>query len=473
MISKTYHLPQTRKTVLKVFFYILLGSFMIYFIRQPIANFLYYSFILILFFRSCTNAKVMWFALFFAILANIFMMFRKWGGDIIFLTPTVGVEWSSFFAIVGFIKYTYFHKNHIYVKKNYISRFYKLFVFYIIFLLLWSLIWGYQFNNIIFIFHALSSFLIFGFVPVLFTYKELLRFNKVIFIISISISIIAIIDITTGKLATKLLFFGTGTGKIIEDDDLIRILGGIYISLYSLIIALYYLINKKHNFSTRFLWIVIFFSILFIINSGTRGWMLTTAFILVTFLLYYSNRLVTSPINSILPMFILIIGIFILPWSVQRNIKSSFERFSTLEYVAEGDMTAGGTAGRWTERGPIVMQRFDESPLFGFGYSKVTFNYFDQHVGNHMLLLIGGIVGMAIVIITLFSIVFFLFKTELKGKGIGFGVIAIGLLGTAIIHSTSRMEYSYIMKANTAFFISLLFNHVNAWFNQNHTKRNK
>ena len=49
----------------------------------------------------------------------------------------------------------------------------------------------------------------------------------------------------------------------------------------------------------------------------------------------------------------------------------------TLEKMGKGDLALGGTLSRLTERGPKVMSKFYESPVFGFGFAGLGSAGFD------------------------------------------------------------------------------------------------
>ncbi len=187
--------------------------------------------------------------------------------------------------------------------------------------------------------------------------------------------------------------------------------------------------------------------------------MLISAFLL----LYISKRAISARI-IIGALIITLLGLVVFPGNIKQNLRGSFDRFSTVKYIAEGDLTAGGTASRWDVRGPKVLAEFRESPVFGYGFSKVTSNSFDPHVGNHTILLMGGIVGISVLLITIVKIIMFLFLLEKSGKPFfGLFIFGLGLLSIAIIHSTNMIAISFVkMPINSAFVIALIFNFINA-----------
>ncbi len=356
------------------------------------------------------------------------------------------------------------NRSRMALMKNYLRPFYSIFVLYIFFLIIWGFIWGYDIKQITFILSYASSFLLFFTLPRVLNVKLFNHFNAIIFLFSILLTVTSFFDIMTGGLFRSLISFGSdrlaGTAF---DEGLIRQTGGILLSLYSMVFGLYYLVNRENYFKRNYLGFVVLFSWLFILNSATRGWMIASIFLLFSFFILYGFKSLKTP-KIIVPLvaILLVVGL-LLPAKVTQNLDAAFDRLSTVEAVAEGDMTAGGTASRWDVRGPRVLTRFNESPIFGFGYSKVTSAYFDGHVGNHSLLLVGGYVGFAILYSTFLFIVLFFFRLNYFKVAPGFYIFSVALLCILIIHSTSRNMISFLLPTDTAFFIGLLFNYANAY----------
>jgi hypothetical protein len=95
--------------------------------------------------------------------------------------------------------------------------------------------------------------------------------------------------------------------------------------------------------------------------------------------------------------FFLII-IFISP-QIGNQVEVASKRLATIGDLARGDLTAGGTLSRLTERGPRVMEGFKNSTIIlGAGYSDLYFEYADGHVGFQNILLHSGVIGFFIFI---------------------------------------------------------------------------
>lgn len=216
----------------------------------------------------------------------------------------------------------------------------------------------------------------------------------------------------------------------------------------------------------------IFSSMFFVISSATRGEMAASAFSLLSIIIVYYHKFLRS---ALILSLALIIAYILLPQRVVINMNLAFQRFMTIESIAQGDLTANNTAIRFTERGPRVLAQYYNSPIFGFGYSKITDRYYDEHVGNHSMLLIGGIIGLYILTLTLYLLINWIYRIQNSFNYLeeakGFIVLIFGIIAIFIIHSTSRDMMSYYIPFNSAFLITIYLSIPNAFLNQEIKKR--
>ena len=447
--------------VVKFILLILIGAFFIYRLNSPLANFIFYSFIFYRFIYS--NNIIFWTAFLFILLNSPWGLFYyrpyEW---YISLTPTVGISYLAMIGVVFMIKAHFFLKKNKFVLKDYFSSFYKPLGIFIIFLIIWSFAFGHSVVSIFNIIQYGTPFLLFFIVPILFNSFELLNFNKIIFLFSLFHFGGSAIEIIMPGSFMPMLFFGPPPTGISYSDDLIRFVGGITIHFYAMSIGLYYVTNKIKYFKNWYLWLVILLSYIFIINSATRGWMISSSFLIFGYFIYNAFKINISIRTIVSFIIIIIILALFIPNSFIRNIDAAFTRLETVEAIAAGDVTADGSLSRLTERGPRVLSKFSESPIFGFGYSKISAEYFDGHVGNHNLLLMGGVIGFAIIWLTILFVVFYFFRLDVRFPSNGFFVFGLSIIAIMIIHSSSRSMVSYYMPADSAFLIALLFNHINA-----------
>lgn len=439
------------------------GAFLIYKLKSPISNFLFYTYVFYSFIAS--KKVVFWASALFIIVNSPWALFYYVPYEWYFnLTPTVGISFVSIVGIILLIKALYQSKWKGNLLIDNLKSFYYPIGFFIMFLLLWSFAFGNDVISVFNIIQYLPALIIFYILPRLLKNEELLNFNKLIFLFSLVHFSGSLIEIVRPGSFLPIIYFGPPEG-IEYGDNLIRFVGGITIHLYTMFIGLYYLSKRVVPYKKWYLWLVIIISYIFILNSATRGWMIASTFLLSGYFLYSFIRERVTFISFARLCIILIVLVTILPGSFKTNIFAAYDRLETVEAITEGDFSARGTLSRLTERGPHVLTKFSESPVFGFGYSKITAKYFDGHVGNHSLLLMGGVVGLAIIWGTILSLVWYFFRKDIQYPNHGFFVFGLALLTIMIIHSSSRSMVSYYMPADAAFLIGLIFNHFNSDFN--------
>ncbi|PLX05851.1 MAG: hypothetical protein C0594_06700, partial [Marinilabiliales bacterium] len=103
--------------------------------------------------------------------------------------------------------------------------------------------------------------------------------------------------------------------------------------------------------------------------------------------------------------------------------------------------------------------------------SKITYRYYDNHVGNHDLLLVGGVLGLLIVWLSVFSIIAFIFRLEKNGYGKSIFVFGIAIITMMLIHTTSRNMVSFLMPVDSAFLLALILSNVNSFSIKTNIKR--
>ncbi len=167
------------------------------------------------------------------------------------------------------------------------------------------------------------------------------------------------------------------------------------IVLFTYFGAFFFLSHKKKFFNPLLLYAVIAANFSSVFLSATRGWTISLSFLLIMSTIFVlrvsAKRLVRIGLIAIIFVF----GAQSLP-IIGVQIQNSIRRMLTLEKLAEGDASAGGTLVRLTERGPRVLKKWEESPLTGWGFSNGFMDYNDFHVGNHNILLHGGIIGFVL-----------------------------------------------------------------------------
>jgi hypothetical protein len=204
-------------------------------------------------------------------------------------------------------------------------------------------------------------------------------------------------------------------------------------------------------FKKNFLAMVFMISYLSVLITGTRGWILGFSLVFLTFLIVRKTN-----IKTVLGIGVIGLALLLAVPVLSRQLDLSLNRVSTLEQLAEGDITAGGTLQRLDERGPRVMNKFSDHPVFGHGFSNEYYNYQDGHVGNQTLLLSSGIFGYLVFLMFWIRILSVCYKCSTRIHKSAYLLLA-AFGGLFIIHSSSRILFNYLMGVETAMGLSLFF----------------
>ncbi|MDX9929672.1 MAG: hypothetical protein RBS37_07455 [Bacteroidales bacterium] len=449
--------------VATIIVFILLGSVLVYGLNIRTTGTVFFSMVIAYYLTARDN--VQGFVLVFILILNPWGLFYyrpyEW---FIPLTSTVGLSYKTMLVLTILAREFYLKRFVRGKLPDNFRTYYLPVAFYLIFLLSLGMVFGYNSKSLYETFTSLPVWLLFFIIPRKFNMQELLRFNKIVFLFAIVHHFVSVVDILTSGVITNTLIFGReASTAALWGDELIRLTGGIGIAFYSVITGLYYIASKNKNFNPWYLWLVILFSLFYIMNSGTRGWIIAMGVLLILFAFFFSGAIFSRKSVLVGVIAVAFAGWLILPAPVKTNIGRSFTRLTTVESIAEGDLSAGGTAGRWTVRGPRVLTRFNESPVVGFGFSRVSSDYYDGHVGNHVLLLMGGVTGLTLVWGTMLIIIFRIYMIDRsRNQAKGLFVFGLGLVAIMVIHSTSRVMVAFRMPSDSAFIIALMLNHVNA-----------
>lgn len=218
----------------------------------------------------------------------------------------------------------------------------------------------------------------------------------------------------------------------VDPDGFVRSVEGIFVSLIALIGSMFLLANEPRN---RYYQIIAVLSFLSIWITATRGWMLASLIIVLPYLLKL-NRKQFASIAFMVTLFILLITQVDF---IDRQFSKSVERLSTIEYLFEGDRTAGGTLVRLTTRHQKVWSQFLERPVFGWGYSENFHRNSDPHVGNQNLLMQIGVFGFLFLIIFLSYFVLRMIKLQIEKPKLSAisKIVIFSLLGVFVLHSAT------------------------------------
>jgi hypothetical protein len=178
--------------------------------------------------------------------------------------------------------------------------------------------------------------------------------------------------------------------------------------------SLLLIMSQRQYIKKLYLVFINLISFLVILMSGTRSWFIAFCFGYVLFFLIAGIKTPKMIINSIIILLIVLFSVKGIP-VIDKQVKNALNRFATIEKVAGGDITGGGTISRYDIRGPRVIEGFISSTIvLGSGFSDHFFKYSDGHVGYHNMLLNAGIAGFLIFLYTIWKMLRYPFKITAK-----------------------------------------------------------
>ena len=211
--------------------------------------------------------------------------------------------------------------------------------------------------------------------------------------------------------------------------------------------ALFFLTVDNTSWKKPLYMAMVFADLLAAFISATRGWVLGFGLILLLYAVLVARlNAGRIAIGGVLGA-ALLFGILRIP-AVSHQVDEATDRILTIGLLAKGDVTAGGTLQRLDRRAPRVMKKWSESPLTGWGFSNEYREYGDSHVGNHNVLLHGGVVGAVLMAAFLMYFAWMLLARSLalattKPYKRGLLVFPVFLVGWFIIHSSSGQWFMF------------------------------
>ncbi|MCS6929675.1 MAG: hypothetical protein NZM43_09280 [Saprospiraceae bacterium] len=160
----------------------------------------------------------------------------------------------------------------------------------------------------------------------------------------------------------------------------------------------FYWLTRPGFFDRRYLFTIMAAAMLCVVLSATRGWIIGFSISLILFLIMVEKLSLKQTFSLGLTGALSVMLLLQIP-VIEKQFENALERFSTLQKLAGGDVTAGGTLSRLNERSPRVMDKWSESPISGWGFSDEFFKYGDFHVANQNILLHAGIIGAILMLV--------------------------------------------------------------------------
>lgn len=402
---------------------------------------------LIAYFRS--KDEGFWLAYYLVLSDGFFGFFGMYAAMLNIIPGLPGVEAGQIYIILSIVKassrpshYTPFYTNIL-----------KILLIYLAFLMLQGYVIGVSMEmNVQFrlIKWLVPLFLLYS-LPRLFTRIEQYR-DVFLYLFPVAIMALGAQVFTLTQAHSPMQYFGVAKkAKFAIKVTKEKTYRGLYNEMILLITyfgALFFMAFKPGKyFKTNYLFAIILANFASVFLSATRGWVICFSFSLI-FSLIFVMQLGPKRIFSMLLLVTVFAGgsLFIPVLGIQ--IQNAVKRLLTLEKLAEGDMSAGGTLIRLNTRGPRVMKKFAEAPITGFGFSTEFMDWNDFHVGNQNILLHSGVIGYALMH---FFFLYFMFKLFVRNINLPpehtyrgtLLLFCIFFPAWFMLHSSSQQFFSY------------------------------
>ena len=431
---------------------LLLLTFLSVYLLPKVANLFIFLVFLVIAYRS--KADYLWLTWFFVINDAPGLLFSAGKiGDLRIpiypIVPGISISFQDLFLFVYFLK-AIFNRNHFsFVFKKEFIMFYLVGVV----LFLYSFLLGMSVDINLHLIRAVLPWVWVMIVPCFIdSQQQIIKVSRMLFPFVFLALASQIYTYITGSYWDNLLRgVGSDLVKITENGEVSRSASAVYITFFLFVQSFFFFLWKNKIFGKYYLATIIITALLTIFFTATRGWIIAFLFISLGALIFLSgNRIFKQTIRIGAIAVLLLLGLQYYFPIVKKQIKLSYERVSTLQTMTEGDITAGGTVSRISERSPRVMSKVWESPIIGWGFSTYYFQYADGHVGTQTIMLNVGILGYLYLTGLLF---YFCYKIWVLSKknyfilkyGTAPRIYLLGLLAVFIIHSSSSQFWGYDM----------------------------
>jgi hypothetical protein len=385
------------------------------------------------------------------------------------LTAGISLSFQDLFLLLYLLKYLSLKRSDFFIfRKDFIYFFY-----YGLFVIIYSIFMGMSGKSMIYNFRTLIPWSLIFIIPAYVNNSEILfRLSRLIFPIVLLAFFSQIFSYITGNFFDYYLRGVEFSRLVVEDGrEASRSYSAVYLTFFSVIQAFYYYYIRKFNINQNYLTLILFLGFFSIFLTATRGWIIALFFFFAGSMFFL---LTTRQSAQIFRLVFLSLIIFLAVSTqipiIKNQFQKSTERLATLEDFAEGDISADGTLSRLDIRGPKVMAKFWESPVFGWGFSNEFNKSQDSHVGNQNILLNIGILGYIFVIGLFVNLCLKIYRRSKSSQAIEPRASLIYLLALAsifILHTSSTQFWGYNMgfdQLNKVIFLSFFFAAVNTSF---------
>ncbi len=377
----------------------------------------------------------------------------------------ISISFQELFLILYLFKYLSLKRKPAFLFK----REFSWFLVFGIFVVGYSYLLGISFENMVRTFRTLLPWCLMFILPVFIHNRQvLIRSCVMLFPVVVLAFLSQIFMYLTNEYLESFLVSGR---KFLIVDEAVgpkRSYSAVYLTLFSILTAFYFLFNRRHEINKHYLSIVIFFGLFSLFLTATRGWIIALSALIIGVLILtgFSKEITRWLQMAFVSVIVLVIVSTQFP-VVSKQVEATIHRLQTLEALAAGDLTAGRTLARLDVRGPRVMSKFWQSPFIGWGFSNEYYDYADGHVGHENILLNVGIIGYVFVngLFVAFCMKIWRFskRREIQNQeGNSPLIYVVGLIAVFVIHSSSTQLWGYALSMDKIIFFAFLFGAVNA-----------
>lgn len=423
--------------VLAVLFIAFISVYYITFTRHVI-------FLIFLFFVWRTRKDYLWLAIIF-LLANFpgglfhgTAAIDQYPIPLYVLAPGVSF---SFFDLYFFLVLVKSYRNRHSFRIFYI-KYYQTILVYLALLLVVSFIIGMNFSSISATYKTFIKLTFFYSIHfIVKDYNSILRFFAIVFPFVFLAILLQLYGIAYGQQLVALFKPGVTIVQGVLEGEQIRPIEMGPTLLLGFVGSLFLLASRSSGFNKTYLIVVNLVAFISVMMTATRSWFITFLACYLYFTLFNTNRIAKNILVLFSGVTIFLLINFLVP-EIQSQIENAWTRIETIEELAKGDVTAGGTLTRITERLPRVMEGFKQSTIvMGAGFSDLFYQYSDTHVTYANILLNTGVLGLILLLYFVIKIFFDLqnfsrkttnIELRYRLKNVFLGFIAVLLLSTSI-----------------------------------------
>ena len=459
------HYNERNIEIIKFMFLFVLSVISVYYF-PPAINKIFFLVVLIIF--SFSKKNYFWFSFLLLIVAHPLRLYEGLAGGQVHRIPEYnfigkyGLLFQELFLIIFFIKAKFMKEKLIFIYKR---EFLPLLIL-LIFILLSSFYYGIEMKSFIGYFRKVIYFTLFYSVPRLIKGEDFIFIFRILIIFTFLIFIHQIIFIITGFNLSDLVT-GSNFTEIFNQKGVIRAYDSMFSQFFVFVFGLAFLTLKVTPFNRRIIFYAVIVSYLSIFLTDTRGYILAFSFGTI-FYLFFILKNKTKIIKFGIVSIVILVTLIIYNPNSLSIFYGGMERMGTLENLAEGDASAGGSLERLTIRLPRLLIGIKGNPIFGWGISKKFAMYDDGHVGWANQILQMGILGLIVFIIFWFRFwnknvqISHILNAENNFKSSIFS-LNTGLVILLVIHSTSRTMFNFTMFDEYLNIVIMYFLFCNLW----------